>query len=183
MVASPHNSFEVPDSTETCRLFATFPYSREEHNFWQLHHLKIEDWPACCPRCSCLVMRTFMPLHCSSNYFCTHALKATSVSFGLQTATRFSYYPGHPLLHLYKVGRWPVICLQRLLKQDKSDVAQLLIEYTRALGIIAMFQHHELCGSTIFTILSISLQDSGTLDLATTLTLSRFGYRTPRITF
>ena len=154
MVASLHNSFEVPDSTETCKLFATFPYSREERNFWQLHHLNCEDWPTCCPRCSCLVMKTVMPLHCSSNHFCTHALNATSISFGLQTATRFSYYPGHPLLHLYEVGRWPVICLQRLLKQDKSDVAQLLVEYTRALGIIAMFEHLVLCGSTILTILS-----------------------------
>ena len=58
------------------------------------------------------------------------------------------------MLHLFNVGRWPVICLQRLMKQDQSDVAQLFAEYTRALGIIALFNPHEICVSTIMTVLS-----------------------------
>ena len=58
------------------------------------------------------------------------------------------------MLHLFKVGSWPVICLLRLMKQDQSDVGQLFVEYTRALGIIAFFDSPELCVSIIMTVLS-----------------------------
>ena len=56
--------------------------------------------------------------------------------------------------HLYSVGKWPVISLLRLKKQDFMDVAQLFVEYNRALGIVSLINSLKLSPSIILHILS-----------------------------
>jgi len=68
--ATAHGCFEVPESTTVCRLYSTFPYSREEANFWYQHHLQAPDWPTFCPRCNCLQMYSLSPLHKTNELFC-----------------------------------------------------------------------------------------------------------------
>ena len=153
LVASVHSSFGIPESTTTCKLYLTFPYSREEANFWYQHHLKNPDWPTFCSVCNCLVMHSFLPLHCTNTLFCKHATLAKDVSLGYLTACRFSYYPGHPLLHLYSVGKWAIATLLRLKKQDRADVWQLFEEYHRALALIVLFKDLEVNASIVLGIL------------------------------
>jgi hypothetical protein len=56
--------------------------------------------------------------------------------------------------HLYAVGKWPVLCLLRQKKQDFMEVAQLFVEYNRALGLISLLNSSELCPPIILHILS-----------------------------
>ena len=56
--------------------------------------------------------------------------------------------------HLHSVGKWPVLSLLRLKKQDFMDVAQLFFEYNRALGIMSLISSPELNPPIILHILS-----------------------------
>jgi hypothetical protein len=98
-------------------------------------------------------MHSFLPLHSTNTLFCKHATLAKDVSLGYLTACRFSYYPGHPLLHLYSVGKWAIATLLRLKKQDRADIWQLFEEYHRALALIALFKDLEVNASIILGIL------------------------------
>jgi hypothetical protein len=151
--ATAHGCFEVPESTTVCRLYSTFPYSREEANFWYQHHLQALDWPTFCPKCNCLQMHSLLPLHNTNVLFCKHATLARDVSLGYLTACRFSYYPGHPLLHLYCVGKWAVATLLRLKQQDRADVWHLFEEYHRVLALAVLFKDIEVSTSLILAIL------------------------------
>ena len=153
LFASVHNSFEVPETTNTCKLYLTFPYSREEANFWYQHHLRAPDWPTFCPKCNCLQMHSFLPLRNTSVLYCKQATLAKDVSLGYLTACRFIDYPGHPLLHLYSIGKWALATLLRLRKQDRADIWQLFEEYHRALALIVLFRDLEINASIVLAIL------------------------------
>jgi hypothetical protein len=73
---------------------------------------------------------------------------------GVMNTCRFSYYPGHPLYHLYYVSKFEVLSLLRLARQDQAETSQLFVEYSRALGIVALFGPYNICTSNIMTILS-----------------------------
>ena len=144
----------ISDSTETCKLYATFPNSRVESNFWRLRHLRKHDWPTFCQNCDCVIMASYLPLHNSDKQFCKQATFANDASPGFLPRSRWSYYPGHPLWHLHYVSRWPVLGLLRLKKQDFMDAAQLFVEYNRAFGVVNLISSPELNSSIILLILS-----------------------------
>jgi hypothetical protein len=98
-------------------------------------------------------MHSFLPLHNTNVFFCKQATLAKDVSLGYLTACRFSYYPGHPLLHLYSVGKWAIAALLRLKKQDRADIWQLFEEYHRALALIMLFGDLEVNASIVLAIL------------------------------
>ena len=152
LVASLRNSHQIPDNTATCKLCATFLNSREESNFWYLRHLSEPDWPTFCQRCNC--MSSFLPLRNSDKQFCKQATLAKNAAPGFFPVSRFSYYPGHLMRHFYSVGKWPVLSLLRLKKQDFTHVAQLFVEYNRALGIMSLIISPELNPPIILHILS-----------------------------
>jgi hypothetical protein len=98
-------------------------------------------------------MHSLLPLHNTNVLFCKQATLAREVSLGYLTACRFSYYPGHPLLHLYSVGKWAIATLLRLKKQDRADIWQLFEEYHRALALIVLFKDLEISASIVLAIL------------------------------
>ena len=111
LTSHPSQCFLIPARSELCHRYSTFSRSEEEDNFWRQHHLGQEDWPAICSKCSAIVMSTVLPLHRSSQAYCAQATLATTLSQGILTRSRFSFYPGHPLYHLFFIGNWPVTAL------------------------------------------------------------------------
>ena len=111
------NCHLVQDKTKKCHVSASYQYSREDSNYWHTHYLNQSDWPSFCQNCKCMVMHTTLPLHNNHN-FCNHAKLARSMTNGTFSKSRFCHYPGHPLHHLFYVGRWPVMTLLALRQRD-----------------------------------------------------------------
>jgi hypothetical protein len=88
-----------------------------------------------------LVMQTYFTVHSSSITFCKQARLATYMSGGTLTTTRFSWYPGHPMFHLFYIGRWPCLALLALhrknlvLEFDALHKGLLLREFQMAVQI------------------------------------------------
>ena len=135
LVASPAHSHMVPDCSYHCRLSHRHHDSRAEKNYWHVHHLVKHDWPTFCQECHCMLMRSTIPLHSQSFAFCRHARKTIAANSGLLTRSRFSHYPGHPLTHLYYVGRWPVASLATLYDKELEAKTMLFINYNRILAL------------------------------------------------
>ena len=143
----------IPDRTDTCRMSSSYQYSRVESNYWHLRYLNLPDYPSFCQKCNCVVMVSALPLH-DSHDFCRHAKLATSITFGIFSKTRFSYYPGHPLHHFFYVGKWPILALLALRNHEKATWALLfgILNRTRALSVLDVLSNVDV--STVRDILS-----------------------------
>jgi hypothetical protein len=60
---------------------------------------------------------------------------------------------GHPLLHLYSVGKWAVATLLRLKLQDRADVWHLFEDYHRILALEVLFKGIDVSTPLILAIL------------------------------
>ena len=78
-------------------------------------------------------MKSYFDLHRSAEGFCKQATLAVTVAGGMLTCGRVSWYPGHPLLHLYKVGKWPVAALVALHLQSLHRMLDLANAFLPAL--------------------------------------------------
>ena len=88
--------------------------------------LRTDDWPVVCRLCQCRVMRSFLSLHRSDHRFCQHARLAIAASKGTLSISRFAWYPGHPVWHLFYVGRWAVSALMVLHGASISKLKNML---------------------------------------------------------
>lgn len=146
-------SHTIPDSTESCRRLAKLPYSQTESNYLHLDWLKLTDFPTYCPKCRCLVMSTFLPIHVSNSKYCAQAKLAVSTSHGTLSATRWSWYPGHPLFHLHYVGRWPVLALLGFKLLHWAARSRLLLNFTRVCAIAHCSDFRNLTSPVVLDIL------------------------------
>jgi len=133
--ASLEHSRSLPDCSYHCRLAHQQQTSQEVMNLWFVHHLVKPDWPTFCPKCHCILMHSTLPLHLQSSVFCRHAWKAIEVNSGFLSRDRFSHYPGHPLTHLYFVGKWPVAAMARLYDGELATKTMLFMSYIRVLAL------------------------------------------------
>ena len=143
----------IPNSTASCRTLAKLPYSRTESNYLHLKLLRLTDFPTYCPKCKCLVMSTFLPTHVSNSMYCAQAKLAVSTSHGTLVATRWSYYPGHPLFHLHYVGRWPVLALLGFKLLHWAARSRLLLNFTRVCAIARCSNFRNLTSPVVLDIL------------------------------
>ena len=88
-------------------------------------YLRKPDWPVVCPTCHCIVMKSYMHLHCSYIRFCKRSSLANDVAGGSLSTHRFAWYPGNPRAHLFSVGKWTVITILALHANNFEDVASL----------------------------------------------------------
>jgi hypothetical protein len=144
-VSSSAYSHLVPDCSHHCLIAHRYHDSRAEKNHWFVHHLLKPDWPSFCHNCHSMVMHTVLPLHSQSLTFCKHARDASELNSGILTRCRFSHYPGHPLTHLFLVGKWPVSALAKLHLEESIAKTMLFVNYHRALALsISLYGFFEL---------------------------------------
>ena len=146
--------YQIPSCTEACSLTSTFSHPLDEETHWHLFHLQNADWPTFCKKCSCVIMKSVLPLHNLDTAFCEHAILATVVSRGVMTKTRHSFYPGHPRLHLFHLGAWPVLALLALKRQERIESCLVYINLLQLLELTNLQNFGCLDTTTILNILS-----------------------------
>ena len=99
-----------------------------------------------------MVTSTVLPLHRSNKAYCAQATLATAVSQGVLTRSRFSFYPGHPLYHLFFVGKWPIASLLIFNRFEKKSANLLRIGFLR---LLALSTTMELCSLSVPVVLHI----------------------------
>ena len=99
-------------------------------------------------------MTSVLPLHSQDVAFCEHATLATVVSRGVMTKTRHNFYPGHPRLHLFHLGAWPVLALLALKRQERIESCLVYHNTLQLLNLTNLQFDRNLDTSTIIVILS-----------------------------
>ena len=116
-------------STARCNSLACSLGSRKEFcegYKMRVSLLRTDDWPVVCRLCQCIVMRSFLNLRRSDHRFCQHARLAIAASKGTLSISRFAWYPGHPVWHLFYVGKWAVSALMVLHGASVSKLKNML---------------------------------------------------------
>ena len=134
-IVNPAELWKVPDATEICLAMRRLPHSHIRDQSGRLAALRQADWPEICPWCHLLVMHSCMTAHKSSRLFCKHARLTKLLSRGLLMIDRFTWYPGHPLLHFYKVGKWNVLTLVLLHSLEVKAIQAALFPLLIAIGL------------------------------------------------
>ena len=111
------------------------PHSHIRDQSGRLAVLRQADWPEVCPNCHLPVMHSYMPVHSGNRLFCKHAHLTKLFSQGKVLINRFSWYPGHPLLHFYKVGKWEILALSILHSSEVSAIQSALFPLLVATGL------------------------------------------------
>ena len=111
MVSHPARAWEIVDATADCLAKMEERYSLVEDQSMRVQVMHTEDWPSVCPMCSCVVMSSFLPTHMSDPRYCKHAKLTWLVSNGHLTRNRFNWFPGHPLVHHFYVGKWSTLAV------------------------------------------------------------------------
>ena len=143
MRSHPARAWEVLDATSLCLAKMEERYSLEEDQSMRVQALNSEDWPAVCSKCNCVVTSSLLAVHRSNPFFCRHARLTWIVSNGHLARNRFNWYPGHPLVHHFHVGKWNTLvvigacsfCRNKIRALYKSTL--LLC----ALGKLRVFDH------------------------------------------
>ena len=119
--ARDFSGWQIDDSTSLCQKVSATSLSNAEfllETQYRERCLRSADWPVVCKTCHCVVMKSYLCLHRSSQQYCHQASLAVTIAGGVlsdrQTFSRFSWYPGNPRLHLYRVGKWTVATLLAL---------------------------------------------------------------------
>jgi hypothetical protein len=118
-------------------------------------------------------MTSVLPLHSQDIAFCEHATRATMVSRGLLTMTRHSFYPGHPRLHLYHLGGWPVLALLTLKSQERIEACLVYLNTLQLLELTNLQFDKDLDTSTIINILSFLCMNNKFRELDSAFSLLR----------
>jgi len=127
--------WKIPDAAEVCLALRRLPHSHIRDQSGRLAVLRQADWPEVCPNCHLLVMHSYMPVHSGNRLFCKHAHLTKLFSQGRLLINRFSWYPGHPLLHFYKVGKWEILALSLLHTSEVSAIQSALHPLLVATGL------------------------------------------------
>jgi len=119
--ARDFSGWQIDDSTPLCQSVSATSLSNAEfllETQYRERCLRLDDWPVVCKTCHCIVMKSYLSLHRSSQQYCHQASLAVTIAGGvlsnMQIYSRFSWYPGNPRLHLYRVGKWTVATLLAL---------------------------------------------------------------------
>ena len=111
MRSHPARAWEIVDATADCLAKMEERYSLVEDQSMRVQVMHTEDWPAVCPMCSCVVMSSFLPTHMSDPRYCEHAKLTWLISTGHLTRSRYNWFPGHPLVHHFFVGKWNTLAV------------------------------------------------------------------------
>jgi hypothetical protein len=78
-----------------------------------------------------------MAIHKQNRIFCTHASLTKVFSPGVGSLNRFSWYPGNPLLQLFKVEKLHLFALSALHSSEINELRAALIPLLVATGLFS----------------------------------------------